>query len=67
MKIIKEKTKTILSLTEKELDELMWMVYQFDACNDGVGSYLADAVKVGRKWCKALGMSPQGYVCKKKR
>ena len=62
MKITIEKGKKVLSLTEKEFDELRWMVQQFDGGNIGVDSSFADAIKVGRKWCKAVGIPSYGYV-----
>lgn len=64
MKISKEKNRTILSLTEKEYDELRDIVAMYDGCNSAVEEDCREYVKIGRRWCKALGLSSQGFVSK---
>ncbi len=64
MKISKEKNRVILSLTEKEMEELEYIVSEFDGANIGVFPDTKEDVALGRKWCKYLGLEPCGSVTK---
>ena len=75
MKISKEKNRTILSLTPREVEELEDMVFYADRSWEEHPTPIYDAVQmkedkafvaVLQRWCKAFGIESKAYLYKSK-
>ena len=62
MKITKEKGRVILTMSQSDFEDLQFIIQEFDRGNIGCSEYLRGLVKLGWKWCKAVGIPFYGYT-----